>query len=77
MDFGITKEQAEAAMAALNAILEKPVRGSGMIILGGRDLDDDQIGPLVLNETLHKIHDRWYYVADPDLPPAYRETRRP
>ena len=44
-----------------------------MIILGGRDLDDDQIGPLVLNDTLHKIHDRWYYVADPDLPPAYRE----
>lgn len=73
MDFGVTKERAEAAMAALIELLNNPERTSGMVILGGRDLDDNQITPLVLNETLHKIHDRWYYVADPDLPPAYRE----
>lgn len=73
MDFGVTMERAEAAMAALIALLDNPERTSGMVILGGCDLDDDQITPLVLNETLHRIHDRWYYIADPDLPPAYRE----
>jgi len=73
MDFGVTTERAEAAMAKLNALLGDPERTSGMLILGGRDLSDDEITPLVLNETLFKIYDRWYYVADPDLPPAYRE----
>ena len=73
MDFGVTMERAEAAMAKLNALLDDPERTYGMVILGGRDLSDDEITPLVLNETLHRIHDRWYYVVDPDLPPAYRE----
>lgn len=73
MDLGVTMERAEAAMAKLNALLNNPEHTSGMIILGGRDLSDDEITPLVLNETLFKIHDRWFYVADPDLPPAYRE----
>lgn len=73
MDFGVTMERAEAAMAKLNALLNDPQRTSGMIIHGGRDLSDDEMTPLVLNETLFKIHDRWYYVADPDLPSAYRE----
>ncbi len=73
MDFGVTIERAEAAIAKLNAILNDPKRTSGMVILGGRELSDNEITPLVLNETLHRIHDRWYYVADPDMPPAYRE----
>ena len=58
MDFGVTMERAEAAMAKLNALLNDPQRTSGMIIHGGRDLSDDEM---------------WYYVADPDLPSAYRE----
>ena len=73
MDFGVTMERAEAAMAKLNALLNDPERKSGMVILGGRDLSDDEICPLLQNDTLHKIVGRWYYVADPDLPPAYRE----
>ena len=64
MDFGVTDEQAGAAMDALNKILEDRGQSTGAVILGGRDLSDDQITPLVINDTLHKITGRWYYVGD-------------